>query len=109
MKESALPAPVREQFSIITENIKTLTKVRKEVGGGPLGARVEAEVASQILALGTLRERVFNGTVTGGNVMPLEEPPSRVEVHDLSDTGNGHQMGHLPVPSSSPSVSVEYH
>lgn len=79
-----VPAAVREQFSILTENIKTLTKVRREIPSGLVAVQVEREVIEQLAALGELRERVFLGSVSGDRITPLEKAPALVEVLDLS-------------------------
>jgi hypothetical protein len=77
--------PVREQFRILTHNIKALIEVRKEVGLGLVGRTVEREVTAQIAALSELRERFFNGVVSGNHVEPLEVAPSKIEVLDIAD------------------------
>ncbi len=82
---SGIPSCVREQFSILVDNIKTLTEVRREVGPGPVGEQVDREVHSHLEALGELRERVFHRALSGGDdVAPLEKHITRVEILDLS-------------------------
>lgn len=85
MHESpSVPSSVSEQFAILTDNIKTLTEIRHGLSG-PVAEQVDKEMLDQLGALGELRERVFNGTVCGSLIQPLERPPARVEILDLSD------------------------
>ncbi len=84
-ESSSVSARVREQFSILVENINTLARFRQEVRPGPMSEQVDREFLHHIAALGELRERAFRGVVSGDSVTPLEEPFSLVEVVDLTD------------------------
>lgn len=83
----------RDRFQILTINIQTLGNVRTQLEGSAVAdaqAKVDAEIVSEVKALGELRKQVFgpatptpvppvevapaNGTAVTGNVPPLPSP-----------------------------------
>lgn len=78
-----VPSPVREQITIVTDNINTLASFDTEMEPGPVKSRVNQELATQIATLGELRERVFRERVLGEGALPLAQHPIRIEVLDF--------------------------
>ncbi len=81
MREAVLvQKPVRDQFSILTDNIQTLAEIRSKVGQGSIGSIVDREVELQLAALTELRERVLLGTITGEDPQPLSLELERLKL-----------------------------